>query len=44
MCLPAVVFTPPAAPVPCSELGMLLNGLGAQILLPWVRDETHHIC
>lgn len=40
MSLPTVVFTPPATPEPRSELGMLLNCLGARILLPWVQDET----
>lgn len=40
MCLPAVVFHP----CPHSELGVLLNCLGAEILLPWVQDETDHVC
>lgn len=39
MCLPAVAFTP----VPRSELGVLLNCLGAEILLPWVQDDADHI-
>lgn len=33
----AVVFTPPAAPVPQSEL---LNCPGAQILVPWVQGKA----